>query len=307
MGLREGRGPIANAIGIAAGITIGGVIVKASPPRRPTPLSTLSFASRPSRSELALTAPPASPPTEQRMNSTGGDVARLNFPRLPLSSRRKTIEVTLGEGQTVGELVCKYVGEYTEENLRVALDMNKDRIDDVDFVQPGTVIRLPDNRRPKLATPEAEWWDGRGMGAAAREAPEGATGASEPGIAPADVNRVPAKDANNRRTRGGAARRRPRVVRRRRHREGWARRRRRRRNRRRRGSFVSTPTVSTCDPPTLRARRRRSADERANGTARVGSARRRECARRDFRDETRRRWSGVEGVETRRHRGCSYL
>ena len=32
MGLREGRGPIANAIGIAAGITIGGVIVKASPP-----------------------------------------------------------------------------------------------------------------------------------------------------------------------------------------------------------------------------------------------------------------------------------
>jgi len=130
------------------------------------------------------------------MNSTGGDVARLNFPRLPLSSRRKTIEVTLGEGQTVGELVCKYVGEYTEENLRVALDMNKDRIDDIDFVQPGTVIRLPDNRRPKLATPEAEWWDGRGMGAAAREAPEGATGASEPGIAPADA-RVPAKDANN--------------------------------------------------------------------------------------------------------------
>ena len=130
------------------------------------------------------------------MHSTGGDVARLNFPRLPLSSRRKTIEVTLGEGQTVGELVCKYVGEYTEENLRVALDMNKDRIDDIDFVQPGTVIRLPDNRRPKLATPEAEWWDGRGMGAAAREAPEGATGASEPGIAPADA-RVPAKDANN--------------------------------------------------------------------------------------------------------------
>ena len=121
------------------------------------------------------------------MNSTGGDVARLNFPRLPLSSRRKTIEVTLGEGQTVGELVCKYVGEYTEENLRVALDMNKDRIDDIDFVRPGTVIRLPDNRRPKLATPEAEWWDGRGMGAAAREAPEGATGASEPGIAPADA------------------------------------------------------------------------------------------------------------------------
>ena len=98
--------------------------------------------------------------------------------------------MTLGEGQTVGELVCKYVGEYTEENLRVALDMNKDRIDDIDFVHPGTVIRLPDNRRPKLATPEAEWWDGRGMGAAAREAPEGATGASAPADATADDDRV---------------------------------------------------------------------------------------------------------------------
>jgi hypothetical protein len=124
------------------------------------------------------------------MNSTNGDVARLNFPRLPLPSRRKTIEVTLGEGQTVGELVCKYVGEYTEENLRVTLDMNKDRIDDPDFVRPGTVIRLPDNRRPKLATPEAEWWDGRGMGAAAREAPEGATGAYAPASTPADDDRV---------------------------------------------------------------------------------------------------------------------
>ena len=191
MAPREGHGPIANAIGIAAGITIGGVIVKASPlsgDQPPFPPSRSPAARRdPSwRSPL----PPASPPTEQRMHSTGGDVARLNFPRLPLSSRRKTIEVTLGEGQTVGELVCKYVGEYTEENLRVTLDMNKDRIDDPDFVRPGTVIRLPDNRRPKLATPEAEWWDGRGMGAAVREAPEGATGASAPADATADDHRV---------------------------------------------------------------------------------------------------------------------
>lgn len=190
MAPREGHGPIANAIGIAAGITIGGVIVKASP----LPPSNHRFP-RPrwpaARRDPSWRSPhtPASPPIEQRMNSTNGDVARLNFPRLPLPSRRKTIEVTLGEGQTVGELVCKYVGEYTEENLRVTLDMNKDRIDDPDFVRPGTVIRLPDNRRPKLATPEAEWWDGRGMGAAAREAPEGATGASAPGDAP-DDNRV---------------------------------------------------------------------------------------------------------------------
>ena len=104
----------------------------------------------------------------QRLNETGADVARLSFPRLP--QRRKTVEVTLGEGQTVGELVCKYVGEYTEENMNLTREMNRGRLDDLDFVVPGTVIKLADNRKPKLATPEAEWWNERGMGAAPREA-----------------------------------------------------------------------------------------------------------------------------------------
>ena len=44
-------------------------------------------------------------------------------------------------------------------------------------MRPGTVIRLVDNRAPKLATPEAEWWSARGMGAGATEA--GATALDE--------------------------------------------------------------------------------------------------------------------------------
>ena len=67
MGLREGRGPIANAIGIAAGITIGGVIVKASPlPAVQPPFPAPSFARRTTRSELALTAPPPRLPPPSR-------------------------------------------------------------------------------------------------------------------------------------------------------------------------------------------------------------------------------------------------
>ena len=117
MGLREGRGPIANAIGIAAGITIGGVIVKASPPADQPPFP-------PSRSPAARrdpswrSPPPrVSPHRAEDELSTGGDVARLNFPRLPLSSRRKTIEVTLGEGQTVGELSCASTSASTPRRI----------------------------------------------------------------------------------------------------------------------------------------------------------------------------------------------
>jgi hypothetical protein len=173
MSPREGPGPIANAIGIAAGITLGGVIVKARPQKSAnprarqttTPAGLLSPAPAPF---LDADVAPPSRAFPQRLNETGADVARLSFPRLP--QRRKTVEVTLGEGQTVGELVCKYVGEYTEENMNLTREMNRGRLDDLDFVVPGTVIKLADNRKPKLATPEAEWWNERGMGAAPREA-----------------------------------------------------------------------------------------------------------------------------------------
>lgn len=105
-------------------------------------------------------------PTKTHASQAGGS-ARMSFPRFP--ARRKTVEVTLLEGQTVGELMCRYTGEFTEENINTVAQLNKN-LKDLDFVRPGTVIRLVDNRAPRLATPEAEWWSARGMGAGATEA-----------------------------------------------------------------------------------------------------------------------------------------
>ena len=42
-------------------------------------------------------------PTKTHASQAGGS-ARMSFPRFP--ARRKTVEVTLLEGQTVGELMC---------------------------------------------------------------------------------------------------------------------------------------------------------------------------------------------------------
>ena len=113
-------------------------------------------------------------PTKVHASQAGGGSARVSFPRFP--ARRRTVEVTLLEGQTVGELMCQYTGEFTEENINTVAQLNKN-LKDLDFVRPGTVIRLVDNRAPKLATPEAEWWSARGMGAGATEA--GATALDE--------------------------------------------------------------------------------------------------------------------------------
>ena len=93
-------------------------------------------------------------PTKVHASQAGGGSARMSFPRFP--ARRRTVEVTLLEGQTVGELMCQYTGEFTEENINTVAQLNKN-LKDLDFVRPGTVIRLVDNRAPKLATPEAEW------------------------------------------------------------------------------------------------------------------------------------------------------
>ena len=97
-------------------------------------------------------------PTKVHASQAGGGSARMSFPRFP--ARRRTVEVTLLEGQTVGELMCQYTGEFTEENINTVAQLNKN-LKDLDFVRPGTVIRLVDNRAPKLATPEAEWWSAR--------------------------------------------------------------------------------------------------------------------------------------------------
>jgi hypothetical protein len=131
-------------------------------------------------------------PTKTHASQTGGGSARMSFPRFP--ARRRTVEVTLLEGQTVGELMCQYTGEFTEENINTVAQLNKN-LKDLDFVRPGTVIRLVDNRAPKLATPEAEWWSARGMGAGATEA--GATALDETEVFSEEKN-VPATAAPRR-------------------------------------------------------------------------------------------------------------
>ena len=131
-------------------------------------------------------------PTKTLASQAGNGSARVSFPRFP--ARRKTVEVTLLEGQTVGELMCQYTGEFTEENINTVAQLNKN-LKDLDFVRPGTVIRLVDNRAPKLATPEAEWWSARGMGAGATEA--GATALDETEVFSEEKN-VPATAAPRR-------------------------------------------------------------------------------------------------------------
>ena len=131
-------------------------------------------------------------PTKVHASQAGGGSARMSFPRFP--ARRRTVEVTLLEGQTVGELMCQYTGEFTEENINTVAQLNKN-LKDLDFVRPGTVIRLVDNRAPKLATPEAEWWSARGMGAGATEA--GATALDETEVFGEEKN-VPATAAPRR-------------------------------------------------------------------------------------------------------------
>ena len=54
-----------------------------------------------------------------------------------ISLPKKTVEVTLQSGQTIGELVCEYTGEYTEENLALTQRLNRGKLEDLDFVQPG--------------------------------------------------------------------------------------------------------------------------------------------------------------------------
>jgi hypothetical protein len=131
-------------------------------------------------------------PTKVHASQAGGGSARVSFPRFP--ARRRTVEVTLLEGQTVGELMCQYTGEFTEENINTVAQLNKN-LKDLDFVRPGTVIRLVDNRAPKLATPEAEWWSARGMGAGSTEA--GATALDETEVFSEEKN-VPATAAPRR-------------------------------------------------------------------------------------------------------------
>lgn len=63
------------------------------------------------------------------------------------SSRSPTIEVTLQEGQTLGDVVVKYVGNFTQENLDEVMKLNKGKLENLDCVLPGDTITVPDNRK----------------------------------------------------------------------------------------------------------------------------------------------------------------
>lgn len=79
--------------------------------------------------------------------------------RKTYQNRPRTITVELTEGDTLGYLVTKYVGDYTDLNLDTIKKLNKGALFDVDFLQPGDKLIIPDNRRQQeLATAEADWW-----------------------------------------------------------------------------------------------------------------------------------------------------
>ncbi|KAK9811391.1 hypothetical protein WJX72_003150 [[Myrmecia] bisecta] len=73
--------------------------------------------------------------------------------------RAPTTTVTIKSGETVGDLCIKYVGPYTHENLEMIQKLNRD-IKDLDLVQPGQAIKLPDNRagifEPETSQPPAD-------------------------------------------------------------------------------------------------------------------------------------------------------
>mmetsp|Transcript_19794 Transcript_19794/g.37771 ORF Transcript_19794/g.37771 Transcript_19794/m.37771 type:complete len:188 (+) Transcript_19794:298-861(+) len=78
--------------------------------------------------------------------------------RQKIETRQRVITVVLQQGDTIGDLITKYVGDYTESNLELVHKLNKRTIPDIDLLSPGVSLKIPDNRKPELATAEAEWW-----------------------------------------------------------------------------------------------------------------------------------------------------
>ena len=54
-----------------------------------------------------------------------------------------SIELVIGSGDTLGDIVCKYVGDYTEENINRVRELNRGHIADVEILSPGMVLTLP--------------------------------------------------------------------------------------------------------------------------------------------------------------------
>jgi len=84
-------------------------------------------------------------------------------------SKGATISIRLREGDTLGGLITKYLGDYTEKNVNIVRKLNKKHIQDIDFLEPGMIVKIPDNRVPELATAEADWWKRRARSLALSE------------------------------------------------------------------------------------------------------------------------------------------
>jgi len=103
-----------------------------------------------------------------------------------LTTRGKYVNVTVYEGDSLGSLVTKYVGDYTDENLKKILKINKKQLQDGDLLQPGTVLRIPDNRKTELATAEKDWWKRRARKSGKTVSP---TKSAEPVVDTEDLNK----------------------------------------------------------------------------------------------------------------------
>merc|ERR1711977_246657 len=71
--------------------------------------------------------------------SSGGSGTRKKQPKGP------KVKVAIQEGETLGDILVKYVGDYTEDNLNMIKKLNKE-IKDLDLIQPGQVIEVIDLR-----------------------------------------------------------------------------------------------------------------------------------------------------------------
>ena len=75
-----------------------------------------------------------------RLGPADGALAAGSGRRGGRSRRPKTITVELRENETLGDLVVRYVGDYTDTNVNRVLRLNKD-IKDPGLLQPGQRIR----------------------------------------------------------------------------------------------------------------------------------------------------------------------
>jgi len=62
------------------------------------------------------------------------------------------IKVTVQEGETLGDIVVKYVGDYTEDNIKSIKKLNR-KIKDIDLLQVGQEIEVYDNREIEVSQP----------------------------------------------------------------------------------------------------------------------------------------------------------